>query len=123
MQLYWRQLAHYLENTQENVNGCHWCGLALDAILTDEYAVVRNESWAAGLISQDVTDRVGKYWGVGSNTAIDPVPWSSEWRIRFSLQQLDVDRDQKQIGQIAVCYTLRPMIAASELRNLYESRY
>ncbi|MET0195577.1 MAG: NAD(P)/FAD-dependent oxidoreductase, partial [Hyphomicrobiaceae bacterium] len=36
--------------------------------------------WAAKLISQDVADRVGKCWGVGSDTAKDPGPWEGELR-------------------------------------------
>ena len=36
--------------------------------------------WAAKLISQDVADRVGKCWGLGSNTTYDPGPWEGELR-------------------------------------------
>jgi putative flavoprotein involved in K+ transport len=36
--------------------------------------------WAAQLISQDVADKVGKCWGVGSDTARDPGPWEGELR-------------------------------------------
>jgi len=36
--------------------------------------------WAAQLISQEVADKVGKCWGVGSNTAGDPGPWEGEIR-------------------------------------------
>jgi putative flavoprotein involved in K+ transport len=36
--------------------------------------------WAAELISQDVADKVGKCWGVGSDTAKDPGPWEGELR-------------------------------------------
>jgi putative flavoprotein involved in K+ transport len=37
-------------------------------------------AWAAKLISQDVADKVGKCWGVGSDTAKDPGPWEGELR-------------------------------------------
>jgi putative flavoprotein involved in K+ transport len=37
-------------------------------------------SWAAALISQDVADRVGKVWGLGSDTTKDPGPWEGEQR-------------------------------------------
>ena len=37
-------------------------------------------SWAARLISQDVADKVGKCWGLGSDTAKDPGPWEGELR-------------------------------------------
>ncbi len=36
--------------------------------------------WAAKLISQDVADKVGKCWGLGSNTTKDPGPWEGELR-------------------------------------------
>ena len=36
--------------------------------------------WAAELISQEVADRVGKVWGLGSDTAYDPGPWEGELR-------------------------------------------
>ncbi len=36
--------------------------------------------WAADLIGQDVADRVGKCWGLGSATTKDPGPWEGEQR-------------------------------------------
>ncbi|WP_374546952.1 flavin-containing monooxygenase, partial [Rhodoblastus sp.] len=36
--------------------------------------------WAADLISQEVADKVGKVWGLGSNTSKDPGPWEGELR-------------------------------------------
>jgi putative flavoprotein involved in K+ transport len=36
--------------------------------------------WAARLISQEVADRVGKCWGLGSATTNDPGPWEGELR-------------------------------------------
>lgn len=36
--------------------------------------------WAAKLISQDVADKVGKCWGLGSDTTKDPGPWEGEQR-------------------------------------------
>ena len=36
--------------------------------------------WAADLIGQDVADRVGKVWGLGSDTPKDPGPWVGEQR-------------------------------------------
>ena len=36
--------------------------------------------WAAKLISQDVADKVGKVWGLGSGTTKDPGPWEGEQR-------------------------------------------
>ncbi|MGY6634362.1 MAG: NAD(P)-binding domain-containing protein [Alkalilacustris sp.] len=36
--------------------------------------------WAADLIGQEVADRVGKCWGLGSDTTKDPGPWVGEQR-------------------------------------------
>ena len=36
--------------------------------------------WAADLISQEVADKVGKCWGLGSDTKKDPGPWEGEQR-------------------------------------------
>ncbi|MEM1200049.1 MAG: NAD(P)/FAD-dependent oxidoreductase [Pseudomonadota bacterium] len=36
--------------------------------------------WAAELISQEVADKVGKCWGLGSDTTKDPGPWEGELR-------------------------------------------
>lgn len=36
--------------------------------------------WAASLISQEVADKVGKCWGMGSDTPKDPGPWEGELR-------------------------------------------
>ncbi|MFB4202342.1 MULTISPECIES: NAD(P)/FAD-dependent oxidoreductase [Arhodomonas] len=36
--------------------------------------------WAAEIISQEVADRVGKCWGMGSDTKRDPGPWEGELR-------------------------------------------
>jgi putative flavoprotein involved in K+ transport len=36
--------------------------------------------WAARIISQEVADKVGKCWGLGSATAKDPGPWEGELR-------------------------------------------
>jgi putative flavoprotein involved in K+ transport len=34
--------------------------------------------WAADLISREVADRAGTYWGLGSGTTKDPGPWEGE---------------------------------------------
>jgi putative flavoprotein involved in K+ transport len=36
--------------------------------------------WAADLISEEVADKVGKVWGLGSDTRKDPGPWEGEQR-------------------------------------------
>jgi len=36
--------------------------------------------WAAKIISQEVADKVGKCWGMGSGTTKDPGPWEGELR-------------------------------------------
>ena len=38
------------------------------------------DNWAAELISQDVADKVGQCWGIGSGTERDPGPWTGELR-------------------------------------------
>jgi putative flavoprotein involved in K+ transport len=36
--------------------------------------------WVADLVSQEVADKVGKVWGLGSGTPKDPGPWEGEQR-------------------------------------------
>jgi putative flavoprotein involved in K+ transport len=36
--------------------------------------------WVADLVDQDTADKVGKVWGLGSNTPKDPGPWEGELR-------------------------------------------
>ena len=36
--------------------------------------------WVADLVSQEVADKVGKVWGLGSDTPKDPGPWEGEQR-------------------------------------------
>lgn len=36
--------------------------------------------WVARIVSQEVADKVGKCWGLGSNTTKDPGPWEGELR-------------------------------------------
>lgn len=45
--------------------------------------------WAAELISQDVADKVGKVWGLGSDTTKDPGPWEGELRNMWKPTQVD----------------------------------
>lgn len=45
--------------------------------------------WAAQLISQEVADRVGKVWGLGSETAKDPGPWEGELRNMWKPTRVD----------------------------------
>lgn len=56
-------------------------GSALDADLI-VYATGYGSmnGWAADLISQDTADKVGKVWGLGSDTTKDPGPWEGEQR-------------------------------------------
>ncbi|HLW26436.1 MAG TPA: NAD(P)/FAD-dependent oxidoreductase [Kiloniellales bacterium] len=56
-------------------------GTKLDADLI-VYATGYNSmnGWAAELIGQEVADRVGKCWGLGSDTTKDPGPWEGELR-------------------------------------------
>ncbi len=45
--------------------------------------------WAAQLISQEVADKVGKCWGLGSGTRKDPGPWEGELRNMWKPTQQD----------------------------------
>ena len=45
--------------------------------------------WAAQLISQEVADKVGKVWGLGSDTTKDPGPWEGELRNMWKPTQQD----------------------------------
>jgi putative flavoprotein involved in K+ transport len=45
--------------------------------------------WAADLISQEVADRVGKVWGLGSDTLKDPGPWEGEQRNMWKPTQVE----------------------------------
>eukprot|EP00003_Mantamonas_plastica_P033839 TRINITY_DN9952_c0_g1_i5.p2 TRINITY_DN9952_c0_g1~~TRINITY_DN9952_c0_g1_i5.p2 ORF type:complete len:599 (+),score=93.45 TRINITY_DN9952_c0_g1_i5:2814-4610(+) len=45
--------------------------------------------WAARIISQEVADKVGKCWGMGSNTTKDPGPWEGELRNMWKPTQQD----------------------------------
>jgi putative flavoprotein involved in K+ transport len=36
--------------------------------------------WVEKLVSKDMADKVGKCWGLGSNTPKDPGPWEGEPR-------------------------------------------
>jgi putative flavoprotein involved in K+ transport len=45
--------------------------------------------WAARLISQHVADKVGKCWGLGSDTKKDPGPWEGELRNMWKPTQQD----------------------------------
>ena len=43
----------------------------------------------ADLISQEVADKVGKCWGLGSDTTKDPGPWEGEQRNMWKPTQQD----------------------------------
>ncbi|MGP9723846.1 FAD-dependent oxidoreductase [Corynebacterium sp. AOP40-9SA-29] len=45
--------------------------------------------WAEMLISPEVADKVGKCWGLGSDTAKDPGPWEGELRNMWKPTQQD----------------------------------
>jgi putative flavoprotein involved in K+ transport len=45
--------------------------------------------FAADLISQEVADKVGKVWGLGSDTEKDPGPWEGEQRNMWKPTQQD----------------------------------
>ncbi|ETW11062.1 pyridine nucleotide-disulfide oxidoreductase [Roseivivax marinus] len=45
--------------------------------------------WVADLIGQDTADRVGKVWGLGSDTTKDPGPWEGEQRNMWKPTQVE----------------------------------
>lgn len=45
--------------------------------------------WVADLISQEAADRVGKVWGLGSDTTKDPGPWEGEQRNMWKPTQVE----------------------------------
>lgn len=45
--------------------------------------------WVADLIDQDTADRVGKVWGLGSDTPKDPGPWEGEQRNMWKPTNVD----------------------------------
>lgn len=45
--------------------------------------------WAADLISRETADKVGKCWGLGSDTPKDPGPWEGEQRNMWKPTQQD----------------------------------
>ncbi|MDF8357131.1 NAD(P)/FAD-dependent oxidoreductase [Ensifer adhaerens] len=45
--------------------------------------------WVADLIDQETADRVGKVWGLGSDTPKDPSPWEGEQRNMWKPTQQD----------------------------------
>ncbi|MDA2891696.1 NAD(P)/FAD-dependent oxidoreductase [Mycolicibacterium sp. BiH015] len=70
------QVDHLTENSVVLSDGTE---LAADVVV---YATGYGSmnGWAADLIGQDVADRVGKVWGLGSDTPKDPGPWEGEQR-------------------------------------------
>ncbi|MEP2641636.1 NAD(P)/FAD-dependent oxidoreductase [Roseobacter sp.] len=45
--------------------------------------------WVADLIGQDTADRIGKVWGLGSDTPKDPGPWEGEQRNMWKPTQVE----------------------------------
>jgi len=45
--------------------------------------------WLADLISPEIADKVGKCWGLGSDTPKDPGPWEGELRNMWKPTQVD----------------------------------
>jgi len=45
--------------------------------------------WVADLIDQDTADRLGKVWGLGSETTKDPGPWEGEQRNMWKPTQIE----------------------------------
>lgn len=70
------QVDHFEENAVVLADGTR---LPADlVVLATGYGSMNG--WAADLISQEVADRIGKVWGLGSDTTKDPGPWEGEQR-------------------------------------------
>lgn len=65
-------------------------GTHLDADLV-VYATGYNSmnGWVADLMSQETADRLGKCWGLGSDTTKDPGPWEGEQRNMWKPTQVE----------------------------------
>ena len=63
--------------------------------------------WVADLISQEMADKVGKCWGLGSDTTKDPGPWEGEQRNMWKPTQ------QEGYGSTAATCTSRATIRSS----------
>lgn len=70
------QVDHLTENSVVLANGTE---LPADVVVYATGFGSMN-GWAADLISQQVADKVGKCWGLGSDTPKDPGPWEGEQR-------------------------------------------
>ena len=71
-----KQISHLSENAVVLADGTE---LPADLVV---YATGYGSmnGWVADLISQEVADKVGKVWGLGSDTTKDPGPWEGEQR-------------------------------------------
>lgn len=71
-----KQISHLSENAVVLADGTE---LPADLVV---YATGYGSmnGWVADLISQQVADKVGKVWGLGSDTTKDPGPWEGEQR-------------------------------------------
>ena len=63
--------------------------------------------WVADLVGQEVADKVGKVWGLGSNTTKDPGPWEGEQRNMWKPTQ------QEAYGSTAATCTSRAITRSS----------
>ncbi len=52
--------------------------------------------WAADLIDQETADRLGKVWGLGSDTTKDPGPWEGEQRNMWKPTQVAAPVDPRR---------------------------
>ena len=71
-----KQISHLSENAVVLADGTE---LPADLVV---YATGYGSmnGWVADLINQEVADKVGKVWGLGSDTTKDPGPWEGEQR-------------------------------------------
>ena len=74
--------------------------------------------WAADLICQEVADKVGKVWGLGSDTTKDPGPWEGEQRNMWKpTQQESALVPRRQPAPVAALLAVPRAAAQGALRG------
>ena len=74
--------------------------------------------WAADLIDQEAADRLGKVWGLGSDTTKDPGPWEGEQRNMWKPTQVREPLDaRRQPAPVAALLALPRPPAQGPLRG------
>ncbi len=74
--------------------------------------------WVADLVDQETADRLGKVWGLGSDTTKDPGPWEGEQRNMWKPTQVEQPLDaRRQPAPVAALLALPGAPAQGPLRG------